>query len=182
MRGGRRFADKNMRQQMNRKRIPISQERNTLQCATPAGSSGDNGSVFFSRVHPAAECAMAEILVSDLCECRPPLLIGGHFRSHEGARDCSFRVLRERCSLYTCPCIFPVLYRESCLGVHPQDETRKQGRGLRPQTRRRRGEWFWQNKANRKNRAASARKHGRRCDCPSFERSAATWRQLCEMI
>src|SRR5262249_57623469 len=79
MRGGRRFADKNMRQQMNRKRIPISQERNTLQCATPAGSSGDNGSVFFSRVHPAAECAMAEILVSDLCECRPPLLIGGAF-------------------------------------------------------------------------------------------------------
>src|SRR5215467_13480091 len=83
MRGGRRFADKNMRQQMNRKRIPISQERNTLQCATPAGSSGDNGSVFFSRVHPAAECAMAEILVSDLCECRPPLSIGGFFCQRE---------------------------------------------------------------------------------------------------
>jgi len=46
--------------------------------------SGDNGSAFFSRLHSRAKSAMAEILVSDLCECRPPLLIGGLFHSHPG--------------------------------------------------------------------------------------------------
>jgi len=41
---------------------------------------GDNGSAFFFRLPSRAKSAMAEILVSDLCECRPPLLIGGLFR------------------------------------------------------------------------------------------------------
>src|ERR1041384_5815115 len=36
-------------------------------------SCGNNGSAFFFCVHRRAECAMAEILVSDLCERRPPL-------------------------------------------------------------------------------------------------------------
>src|SRR5262249_19326718 len=41
--------------------------------------SGNNGSAFFFRLPLHAKSAMAEILVSDLCECRPPLLIGGRF-------------------------------------------------------------------------------------------------------
>src|SRR5215813_1435554 len=44
-----------------------------------AAPRGDNGSVFFSRLPLRAKSAMAEILVSDLCDCRPPLLIGGLF-------------------------------------------------------------------------------------------------------
>src|SRR5262249_48046793 len=36
-------------------------------------------------LHWRAKSAMAEILVSDLCECRPPLLIGGLFVAARGA-------------------------------------------------------------------------------------------------
>ena len=45
----------------------------------PAALRRNNGSAFFSRLPLRAKSAMAKILVSDLCECRPPLLIGGFF-------------------------------------------------------------------------------------------------------
>ena len=48
------------------------------RCAT-SGCCGDNGSAFFSCLHSPAKSAMAEILVSDLCECRPPLSSAGVF-------------------------------------------------------------------------------------------------------
>jgi hypothetical protein len=40
----------------------------------------DNRSAFFSRLPFRAKSAMAEILVSDRCDRRPPLLIGGRLR------------------------------------------------------------------------------------------------------
>src|SRR5690242_10676082 len=43
--------------------------------------TGDNGSAFIFRLHPRAKSAMAEILVSDLYDCRPPTLMGGIFVS-----------------------------------------------------------------------------------------------------
>ena len=45
---------------------------------------GNNGSAFFFCLHRPAKSAMAEILVSDLYECRPPQLIGGFFHCHPG--------------------------------------------------------------------------------------------------
>jgi hypothetical protein len=45
--------------------------------------SGNNGSAFFFRLHRRAKSAMAEILVSDLCDLSPALLIGGFFRYRE---------------------------------------------------------------------------------------------------
>src|SRR5215470_9705735 len=55
-------------------RYPDARARNRAPQAAP---HGDNGSAFFFRLPSRAKSAMAEILVSDLCECRPPLLIGG---------------------------------------------------------------------------------------------------------
>jgi hypothetical protein len=49
-----------------------------------AALRGNNGSAFFFRLHSRAKSAMAEILVSDLCDCRPPLLVGGLFHCHPG--------------------------------------------------------------------------------------------------
>jgi hypothetical protein len=48
----------------------------------------DNGSAFFSRLPLRAKSAMAEILVSDQCERRPPLLIGGFFCCREERGPC----------------------------------------------------------------------------------------------
>jgi hypothetical protein len=50
-----------------------------VQSSPPAALRRNNRSAFFSRLLLRAKSAMAEILVSDLCECRPPLLIGGFF-------------------------------------------------------------------------------------------------------
>jgi hypothetical protein len=47
--------------------------------------AGNNGSAFFFRLHPGAKSAMAEILVLDQCERRPPLVIGGFFHDRERA-------------------------------------------------------------------------------------------------
>src|SRR5262249_41637599 len=46
-------------------------------CHRPVG--GNKRSAFFFRLPLRAKSAMAEILVSDFCECRPPLLVGGLF-------------------------------------------------------------------------------------------------------
>src|SRR5262249_49461785 len=66
---------------------------------------GNKRSAFFSCLPLRAKSAMAEILVSDFCECRPPPADGGVFHGHEGARDgasadshSSFRVSHEGCS------------------------------------------------------------------------------------
>jgi hypothetical protein len=42
---------------------------------------------------------MAEILVSDFCECRPPLIVGGHFHV--------FRLFRLFCALFFS--LFPIV-------------------------------------------------------------------------
>jgi hypothetical protein len=46
----------------------------------------DNKSAFFFRLPFCAKSAMAEILVSDQRERRPPLLIGGRFRLRRAER------------------------------------------------------------------------------------------------
>jgi hypothetical protein len=43
----------------------------------------NNRSAFFCRLRFRTKSAMAEILVSNLCDRRPPLLIGGFFRCRE---------------------------------------------------------------------------------------------------
>jgi hypothetical protein len=47
----------------------------------------DNRSAFFSRLPFCAKSAMAEILVSDRCERRPPLFIGGRFTSQARGKE-----------------------------------------------------------------------------------------------
>src|SRR5215472_2604848 len=58
---------------------------------------GNNGSAFFSRLHFGAKSAMAEILVSDLCECRPPLSSAGVFHCRQGAH-----VTTQAIAIYDC--------------------------------------------------------------------------------
>jgi hypothetical protein len=48
----------------------------------------NNRSAFFSRLPFSAKPAMAEILVSDLCDRSLPLLIGGHFHGLRTSRGC----------------------------------------------------------------------------------------------
>ena len=59
-----------------------ARRRRARNRAPQAALSGNNGSAFFFRLLSRAKSAMAEILVSDLCDCRPPLLIGGLFHCH----------------------------------------------------------------------------------------------------
>ena len=91
--------------------------------------SRDNGSAFFFCLPSRAKSAMAEILVSDLCKCRPPLLIGGRFhcgrderarRALEAGSDCTPRV-RSFCGLFFhCLPLFPRrrLFPCLCKGLH----------------------------------------------------------------
>ena len=69
-------------------------------------------------MHPAAECAMAEILVSNSCDCRPPLLIGGFFiacgasrlgRSAGAQPDPGARLFSLLCALFFI--VFPLFLR-----------------------------------------------------------------------
>src|SRR5689334_503306 len=65
-------------------RIDVAAGITALLRAGSLQVAGDNGSAFLFRLHSCAKSAMAEILVSNLCDCRPPLLIGGLFHCHLG--------------------------------------------------------------------------------------------------
>ena len=56
---------------------PLFQGR-AIAFVVPAALRGNNGSAFFFRLPLRAKSAMAEILVSDLCELSPAL-VGGRF-------------------------------------------------------------------------------------------------------
>src|SRR5262249_42235660 len=90
---------------------------------------GDNGSAFFSRVHPAADCAMAVILVTEVRARRPSAAgvsfcggLGWSGAAGDGGRAAP-RGDRGRFSV-----VNNKKNKRSRCAVHPENETRKCGR------------------------------------------------------
>src|SRR5690349_12129805 len=88
----------------------------------------DNRSAFFSCLPWHAKSATVEILVSDQCDCCPPLLVGGRFDSRIRSDAKSRKVANVRS--HTRACFFMAKYNEiqaDLLGADRKNERRNRG-------------------------------------------------------
>jgi hypothetical protein len=85
---------------------------------------GDNGSAFFSGLHQKKKSVMAETLVGDLCEHRPPLpfgrlFIGTRLEDSERTNRLGCATIAAHAALY-----FRCILQLPWTGVHLVNETR----------------------------------------------------------